>query len=86
VRYLEEGGWTAPAELAPEEARYFTIPGLFDTLRDGLQKTSRTAVQAEIAGNPPVPKIIFLGAVIQEGFPVEGTELRIEVLEYTPQE
>lgn len=79
-----QGGWGERNPLNKEQSFTYTITGLFDTIRNELQLHNREDVRVEMQGEPAIPKVILLGRVWQEGFPVEGTQTRIVVQEYTP--
>lgn len=76
--------WGSYAQVAEEEARFFTIPGMFNMLRADLlnQDVDREVLRMELADGARHPGLIFLGNIIQDGFPVEGTELLVEVLDF----
>lgn len=76
--------WGSFAPVAEEEARFFTIPGMFNMLRADLlnEDVDREVLRMELADGARHPGLIFLGNIFQDGFPVEGTELLVEVLEF----
>jgi hypothetical protein len=76
--------WGAPQAMGAEDAAFYTIPGLFQTVRLALQneQVAREAYRMSAGGEPPIPRVIYFSEIIQEGEPVEGTALLIEVVEF----
>jgi len=78
------GDWGEKNPLNLEQSSTYTIAGLFDTIRNELQLHNREDVRVKMEGEPVIPMVILFGRVLQEGIPVEGTQTRITVKEYTP--
>jgi hypothetical protein len=78
------GDWGPASPVSAEEGGFFTIPGLFATLRSALfnDAVPREVLRMEIASTLPHPSRLVLGEILEEGFPVDGTEVLIEVLEF----
>lgn len=84
-RFEEAAGEWGPFIATPaEEAGYFTVPGLFGTVRSALlnEEVDREVLRMEIDGNLSYPKRVLLGRILEEGFPIDGTDVLIEVLEF----
>jgi hypothetical protein len=60
------------------------MPGLFSTLRSALfnNEVTREVLRMEIDGLQAYPKRVILGKIYEDGFPVDGTDVLIEVLEF----
>lgn len=76
--------WGPYREAGSEEADFFTIPGLFGLVRGSLLDidVKREVLRMEADERLPVPARIFMGRVVQDSVPIDGTELMIEVLEF----
>jgi len=78
-------GWAPSETLSPAEAYYFTIPGLFETIRQALlgevqREYAHCGYDPEIA----YPTSIYLGRILQEDGAADGTALSIRVIEFVP--
>lgn len=80
----KERGWGSPQELTIEQATPFTVPGLFDLIRQELLEGHRSDCRVAFVGDPPVPGRILLGPVMQPGGPVPGSEATIIVRGFEP--
>ena len=76
--------WGEPFDLNPEQAFPFTVPGLFDIVREALQNSGRADVRVALEGTPPFPRRILLGPVWEGAHPVPGTEATVTVREFEP--
>jgi hypothetical protein len=78
------GVWGPFTETSTEEAEFFTMPGLFSTMRAALlnEEVSREVLRLEVDGALFYPKRLVWGRIYEDGFPVDGTEVLIEVLEF----
>ncbi len=71
--------WQEPFELNESQAFPFTVPGMFDIVREALRNSDRTAIRVQMGETPPFPVRIELGMVSDQGKPVRGTETEIQV-------
>ena len=80
----ERKRWERPLELTVEQAQWFTVPGLFDTVRDELKNSGRREIRVLLEGDPAFPQRIELGPVFQDEQPVPGTEATVIVRVFEP--
>ncbi len=80
----ESRDWGTPIPIGPEEAAWYTVPGLFDTIRGALQNGSRDYVRADLRGDPPLPYTIVLGPTVIDGQLMDDTVTWVTVREFTP--
>jgi hypothetical protein len=78
------GDWREPKPMGEEEAYWYTVPGLFGTIRGALLKECRSFVRNELSGTPTFPRMIVLGPPQVDGEIVEDIVSWIEVIEFTP--
>ncbi len=76
--------WDEPFPLNPEQAEPFTVPGLFEMVREQIQLPERAQVQVKWQEEPPMPELIVLGPVSMNGQPVSGTEATVFLEEFEP--
>ncbi|HUF39492.1 MAG TPA: hypothetical protein VMN57_13285 [Anaerolineales bacterium] len=78
----ETGLWGPFSEAQADDAAFFTIPGIFATVRAALfnEDVPREVLRMELDAEYSYPAKVFLGEIIEEGAPVEGTGLLIEVV------
>lgn len=88
VKYWDEAAdrWGEPIPLDPEQAYPFTVPGLFDMVREQIRESGRQDIQVAMDGDPPFPHTLRLGPVFLDGRPFEGTEAVVQVVEFRPAE
>jgi hypothetical protein len=81
----DEKRWQEPAPLNEEQAFPFTVPGLFDMVRDELRHSGRADIRVMIGKSPAsFPRRLVLGPVWQAGQPVTGTEATVTVRKFEP--
>ena len=76
--------WGPLRQAGEEEAGFFTIPGLFGLVRGSLldKDVEREVLRMQSDSDLSFPARIFLGRILEDGVPVDGTELLIEVLDF----
>jgi len=76
--------WDNPLKLREEQAFPFTVPGLFDLVRDELLRSGRRDIRVAMSGDPAFPRRIVLGPVWQDEQPRSGTETRVTIRSFEP--
>lgn len=71
--------WGDRVELNERQALPFTIPGLFETVREELIQHSRENIRVAMNGNPPFPRTVVLGPLIGQGGSVQDSTANISV-------
>ena len=76
--------WGAFIPMAEEEARFFSVEGLYTLTREALQNENvpRTEIRMQLMQGLSVPELLYFGDIIQAGSPVPDTALKIELLEF----
>lgn len=80
----EQNAWLSPYALNQEQAYPFTVPGLFDMVRDQLKNSGRDEIRVEMGGDPPFPQRILLGPVVMEGESLADTAATVTVQQFSP--
>ncbi len=80
----ERKAWDEPFSLNQEQAEPFTVPGLFEMVREQIELPQRAQVQVKWREDPPMPELIVLGPVSMNGQPVSGTEATVFLEEFEP--
>ncbi len=78
--------WDEPFPLNQEQAEPFTVPGLFEMVREQILLPERAQVQVKWRESPPMPELIVLGPVSMNGQPVPGTEATVFLESFEPLE
>jgi len=79
----DEKRWREPYPLNEEQAFPFTVPGLFDMVRDELRHSGRADIRVEMEKSPAsFLRRLVLGPVWQDGQPVTGTEATVTVRKF----
>ncbi|NUM44187.1 MAG: hypothetical protein HUU38_05725 [Anaerolineales bacterium] len=76
--------WGEPKPMTEEEAYWYTVPGLFETVRGALLKECRAFTRNELSGTPIFPRVIILGPAQLDGETIDDTVSWVEVREFTP--
>ena len=76
--------WDGPLKLREEQAFPFTVPGLFDLVRDELLRSGRRDIRVAMSGDPAFPRRIVLGPVWRDDQPRSGTETRVTIRSFEP--
>ncbi|MBI1951119.1 MAG: hypothetical protein HYS34_07130 [Acidobacteria bacterium] len=76
--------WGPARELTAAKATPFTVPGLYDSIREELLEGHRSDCRVAFVGDPPVPERILLGPVMGSGAPMPGTEATVIVRAFEP--
>ena len=76
--------WGPFSPTPAEEAGFITMPGIFSTVRSALfnESVPREVLRMEIDAALAFPKRVILGRIFEDGLPVDGTEVLIEVVEF----
>jgi hypothetical protein len=76
--------WGALAPAGDEDASYFTVPGLFSTVRASLlnEDAPRAYLRVDYDEDRAIPARIIYGPLLDDGYIMDDTELIIEVLSY----
>ncbi len=82
IAYRQGRDWGPQEAMGEEQARFFTVPGLYETVRSAIHQGLRQDVRMVVNPGPAYPQLIILGPVVQDGFLVAETEARITVLEF----
>ncbi len=80
----EIGAWSDPIRLHAEQARPFTVSGLFESVLAEMRVDARSEILVAIEGDPAFPRRIVLGPVLRAGRPLEGTQSTITVRRFEP--
>lgn len=80
----EKATWGEPIPMDEKEAYWYSVPGLFETIRGALLKECRSYVRNELSGNPTFPRVVVLGPPQEDGEIVEDIVSWLEVIEFTP--
>ncbi len=86
IRYWdpERQRWGRPMELTIEQAQWFTVPGLFNTVREELRNSGRKRIRVAIEGDPAFPRRIELGPVMEGKKPAPYTKATVIVRVFEP--
>jgi hypothetical protein len=76
--------WSQFSAMREEEFRFFTVPGLLETVRSALQNENvpRTEIRLQLEEAPPIPSLIYMGEIVQDGIVMDTTSLVIEILSF----
>lgn len=80
----DEGRWSAPTPLRPEQALPFTPPGLLDMVRREIHLQSRSDLRIDLKGSPPFPHRILMGRLKRGDRLVPNSEAMISVRRFEP--
>jgi len=75
-------GWGEPMPMNEEEAYWYTVPGLFETIRRAVLQECRSFIRNDLSGTPPFPHVIILGPPEEDGEPIEEIVSWVEVREF----
>ncbi len=78
------GTWSPFTSMDENEFRFYTIPGLLETVRSALQneEVPRTEIRMQLEEAPPIPSMIYMGDIIQNGIVMDATGLLMEVVSF----
>lgn len=79
ISYWEDNSWSQPNAINAEQASLYTIPGLFNMLREELNRQMREEIRMDINPDPAYPRYIYLGKVWLEGEPMEESEAHFTI-------
>jgi len=82
ISYWDKGTWSEPDTMNLEQALQYTVPGLFNSLRQEINLNIREELRVDINADPAYPRYIYFGQVWQEGEPMAESEARISVPEF----
>lgn len=80
----KSGEWGKNEVMSAENAYWFTLPGLFQTIRQEIQNDMRQYIRSEVNNDPVYPKVIIFGPLMMpEGGFNKGTNVKITIIEFT---
>jgi hypothetical protein len=82
LSYWDGRTWSEPILMGLEQAALYTVPGLFNTLRDELNQALRKDLRVDMNTDPAYPRYMYLGPVWQDSEPMNESEARISVAEF----
>ena len=82
LSYWDKGAWGEPDSMNLEQAIQYTVPGLFNSLRQEINLDFREELRVDMNTDPAYPRYIYLGQVWQDGEPMPESEARFSVTEF----
>jgi hypothetical protein len=76
--------WELEESLKLQQALPFTVPGLLETVEEEISNSNRSEIEVAMKGDPPVPKTILLGNLLQNNQRVAGSKAYIFVRSFLP--
>lgn len=84
VSYKDSGRWARSQKLNESQALAFTVPGLFETVREEIRANARSDIRVAFNRDRAYLERVVLGPVLQKNEPIPNSEVYIFVRKFEP--